>query len=150
MPKKRTGTAARYSNAINSEFARASGWVAQVRRLTQQDHDWFLITDAYSLIGTAEYEAAAQLLARAAQGASYRRQIDLVAFATSIWSRALIKAGRVKEGLSRLDEAMLPVIDGDASPRARSMTYCAAIAVVVSRAAVARRPAACARNGQSC
>ncbi|HEX5905749.1 MAG TPA: response regulator transcription factor [Propionibacteriaceae bacterium] len=113
---------------INAEFARANGWVAQVRRLTQQDHDWFLITDAYSLIGTAEYEAAAQLLARAAQGASYRRQIDLVAFATTIWSRALIKAGRLKEGLSRLDEAMLPVIDGDASPRARSMMYCAAIA----------------------
>lgn len=40
----------------------------------------------------------------------------------------MIKAGRVKEGLSRLDEAMLPVIDGDASPRARSMMYCAAIA----------------------
>jgi tetratricopeptide (TPR) repeat protein len=42
---------------INAEFARANGWVAQVRRLTQQDHDWFLITDAYSLIGIAEYEA---------------------------------------------------------------------------------------------
>jgi DNA-binding CsgD family transcriptional regulator len=113
---------------INAEFARANGWVAQVRRLTQQDHDWFLITDAYSLIGMAEYEAAAQLLARAAQDASHRRQIDLVAFATTIWGRALIKAGRLKEGLSRLDEAMLPVIDGDASPRARSMMYCAAIA----------------------
>jgi DNA-binding CsgD family transcriptional regulator len=113
---------------INAEFARANGWVAQVRRLTQQDHDWFLITDAYSLIGTAEYEAAAKLLARAAQDASHRRQIDLVAFATTIWGRALIKAGRLKEGLSRLDEAMLPVIDGEASPRARSMMYCAAIA----------------------
>jgi hypothetical protein len=68
----------------------------------------------------AEYEAAAQLLAHAAQNASYRRQIDLVVFATTIWGRALIKAGRLKEGLSRLDEAMLPVIDGDASPRARA------------------------------
>jgi DNA-binding CsgD family transcriptional regulator len=113
---------------INAEFARANGWVAQVRRLTQQDHDWFLITDAYSLIGAAEYEAAAQLLARAAQDASHRRQVDLVAFATTIWGRALIKSGRLKEGLSRLDEAMLPVIDGDASPRARTMMYCAAIA----------------------
>lgn len=113
---------------INAEFARANGWVAQARRLTQQDHDWFLITDAYSLIGMAEYEAAAELLARAAQDAAYRRQIDLVVFATTVWGRALIKAGRVKEGLSRLDEAMLPVIDGDASPRARSMMYCAAIA----------------------
>jgi DNA-binding CsgD family transcriptional regulator len=40
----------------------------------------------------------------------------------------LIKAGRLEEGLSRLDEAMLPVIERDTSPRATSMMYCAAIA----------------------
>jgi DNA-binding CsgD family transcriptional regulator/tetratricopeptide (TPR) repeat protein len=122
---------------IDAEFARANGWVAQVRRLAQErldqpelmdDHGWLLVTDAYSLIAMADYDAAVQLLARAAEDASRRRQIDLVAFATAVWGRALIKGGRLKDGLSRLDEAMLPVIDGDTSPRARSMLYCAAIA----------------------
>ena len=138
---------------INAEFARANGWVAQVRRLAQErlveevpipealvsqehhgypvpidNHGWLVITDAYSLIAIADYDAAIPLLSRAAADAARGRQIDLHAFATTVLGRALIKAGRLKEGLSRLDEAMLPVIDGDTSPRARSMLYCAAIA----------------------
>ena len=141
---------------INTEFARANGWVSQVRRLLQErsaqadpasgdlhthnlppgpgrplpvdDHAWFLVADAYSLIAAADYDAAAQLLARAAEIGSWQRQTDLVAFATCIWGRALIKAGRITDGLSRLDEAMLLVIDRDTSPRATSMLYCSAIA----------------------
>ena len=49
--------------------------------------------------------------------ASRRRETDLIAFATTVWGRALIKAGRLEEGLSRLDEAMLPVVERDTSPR---------------------------------
>lgn len=141
---------------INAEFARANGWVSQVRRLLQErlaqtdlaaddlrpkdlparpDHPlpmddtaWFLVADAYSLIAAADYDAAAQLLARAAEIGSRHRQADLVAFATCVWGRALIKSGRIMEGLSRLDEAMLLVIDRDTSPRATSLLYCSAIA----------------------
>ena len=140
---------------INAEFARANGWVAQVRRLAHDrlaqqgpaevlpgqelaarqnrpvpidDNGWLLVTDAYSLIAVADYQAAAHLLARASEVASRQGQTDLVAFATTVWGRALIKAGRLKDGLSRLDEAMLSVIDRDTSPRATSMLYCSAIA----------------------
>ena len=69
-----------------------------------------------------------QLLARAAAVASRHGQTDLVAFATTVWGRALIKAGRLQEGLSRLDEAMVAVIDRDTSPRTTSLLYCSAIA----------------------
>ena len=114
---------------INAEFARASGWAAQVRRtLPDQDNGWLLVTEAYFLIAAADYDQAAQLLARAAEMATRRRETDLVAFATTVWGRALIKAGRLKEGLSRLDEAMLAVVERDTSPRATSMLYCSAIA----------------------
>jgi DNA-binding CsgD family transcriptional regulator len=140
---------------MNREYARANGWVAQVRRLAQErlaqegpaqedpapalpadvtrpvpmeDNGWLLVTDAYALIGLTDYEAAVQLLARAAQLASRSGQTDLVAFATTVWGRALIKAGRLKDGLSRLDEAMLSVIDRDTSARATSLLYCSAIA----------------------
>jgi hypothetical protein len=44
-----------------------------------------------------------------------------------MWGRALIKSGRLKEGFSRLDEAILLVVDYDTSPRATSMLYCSAI-----------------------
>jgi tetratricopeptide (TPR) repeat protein len=83
---------------INAEFARASGWAAQVRRrLPDQDDGWLLVTDAYFLIAAADYHQAAQLLARAADAASRQGETDLVAFATTVWGRALIKAGSLKE-----------------------------------------------------
>jgi DNA-binding CsgD family transcriptional regulator len=140
---------------INAEFAPANGWVAQVRRLAQErlapgvraaedplaqehpahpdrplpitDDGWLLVAEAYSLIAVGDYDAAVQLLARAAEGGSRHRETDLVGFATMMWGRALIKSGRLKEGLSRLDEAMLLVVDYDTSPRATSMLYCSAI-----------------------
>jgi DNA-binding CsgD family transcriptional regulator/tetratricopeptide (TPR) repeat protein len=114
---------------INAEFARARGWAAQLRRsMPDVDNGWLLFTEAYFMIATGDYDQAAQLLARAADMGSRRRDTDLIAFATTVWGRALIKAGRFEEGLSRLDEAMLPVMERDTSPRATSMMYCSAIA----------------------
>jgi DNA-binding NarL/FixJ family response regulator len=114
---------------INAEFARASGWAAQVRRsMPDVDNGWLLFLEAYFLIAGADYDQAARLLARAAEMASRRGEPDLVAFATTVWGRALIKGGRLQDGLSRLDEAMVPVVERDTSPRATSMMYCSAIA----------------------
>jgi DNA-binding CsgD family transcriptional regulator len=114
---------------INTEFARASGWAAQVRRsMPDVDNGWLLVADAYFLLAAANYDQAAQLLASAADAGSRQGDTDLIAFATTVWGRALIKAGRLKEGFSRLDEAMLPVVERDTSPRATSMLYCSAIA----------------------
>ena len=114
---------------VNAEFSRASGWAAQVRRSVQDvNHGWLLFTQAYFLIASAEFDQAAQLLARAAEDGSRRGETDLLAFATTVWGRALIKAGRLPEGLSRLDEAMVLVAELKTSPRATSMLYCSAIA----------------------
>jgi DNA-binding CsgD family transcriptional regulator len=140
---------------INAEFARANGWLAQVRSLVKErviadvpaaadshapkrparpdqpgpidDNGWLLVGDAYALIAAADYDSAVQLLTRAAESGSRRRQTDLVAFATMMCGRALIKSGRLQDGLGRLDEAMLLVVDHDTSPRATSMLYCSAI-----------------------
>jgi hypothetical protein len=96
---------------INAEYARANGWLTQVRRLALergvralsisqeslaeqqpartdsspliQDNGWFLVSDAYSLIATADYSAATQLLALPAEDASRHREIDLIAFPPS-------------------------------------------------------------------
>ena len=46
-----------------------------------------------------------------------------------MWGRALVKAGRLDEGLAHLDEAMLAIIDRTTTPRATSMLYCSAISV---------------------
>jgi hypothetical protein len=75
------------------------------RPLPVTDDGWLLVAEAYSLIAVGDYDAAVQLLARAAEGGSRHRETDLVGFATMMWGRALIKSGRLKEGLSRLDDA---------------------------------------------
>jgi tetratricopeptide (TPR) repeat protein len=114
---------------LNAEFARASGWAAQVRRsMPDVDNGWLLMLEGYFAIFTADYDQAAQLLARAADAGSRQGETDLVASAITVWGRALIKGGRLKEGLSRLDEAMVPVVERDTSPRMTSMMYCSAIA----------------------
>jgi hypothetical protein len=76
---------------INAEFARANGWVAQVRRLADKrtadegpaDEDsptpidgngWLLVADAYSHVAAADYDRAVHLVARAAEAATRRGQ----------------------------------------------------------------------------
>ncbi len=129
---------------INGEFARASGWAALMRgrleRVPEQSgarptdvpapreaSGWLLVTDGYGLIRSSRYEEAGGVLEIAARLGADHAETDLTAFATTMWGRALIKAGRLDEGLTHLDEAMLTIVDRDTTPRATSMLYCSAI-----------------------
>lgn len=130
---------------INGEFSRAGGWAALMRdeagRASPggvaepsktdgpiEDSGWLLVTEAYGLIGSGRYEEAGGVLELAARLGASRADTDLRVFATTMWGRALVKAGRLGEGLARLDEAMLAIVDRDTTPRATSMLYCGAIA----------------------
>jgi tetratricopeptide (TPR) repeat protein len=80
---------------INAEFARASGWAAQVRRsMPDVDNGWLVFLEGYFSVAAADYDQAARLLARAADAGTRQGEIDLVASATTVWGRALIKAGK--------------------------------------------------------
>lgn len=67
------------------------------------------------------------LLTRAAEQGASHDDVDLTTIATVMAGRALTRAGRLEEGLARLDEAMLTITDGLTSPRATSAMYCACI-----------------------
>ncbi|MET0782329.1 MAG: response regulator transcription factor [Microbacterium sp.] len=119
--------------ALDGEFARAAGWAARVRALAGEQPGeggggWPLVMEAYGLVAAGEYEDAARLTHRAAELGARQGAVDLFAYATTIWGRALLKAGRFAEGLRRLDEAMLLVTEGVTSPRVTSMLYCSSIA----------------------
>lgn len=130
---------------INGEFSRAGGWASLMRGLigwvpenrgagpaeipaSTEDSGWLLITEAYGLIGTRRYEEAGGVLETAARLGASKAETDLKAFATTMWGRALVKSGRLGEGLSHLDEAMVAIVDRETTPRATSMLYCSAIA----------------------
>ena len=55
-------------------------------------------------------------------------EADLVALARSLHGRALLRQGRVGEGLACLDEAMVAATAGELSPVVTGIVYCAVIA----------------------
>lgn len=114
------------------EFARASGWMARLRELAEQlavdeEPGWLFIAAAHRCIGQRRYDdARAELTGALAQGRE-RGDVDLETFAILLTARSLLLAGRLEEGLARMDDAMLRVTGGQTSPRMTSMLYCAAI-----------------------
>ncbi|WP_245827909.1 helix-turn-helix transcriptional regulator [Sinomonas mesophila] len=130
--------------ALNNEFARANGWMARVRELGElsgewHEHGWFLITMAFGRIGAGDYGGARSVLARAHEEAVAAADPDQLAFTTLLNGRALIKSGRLRDGLEQLDGAMLRVLSGETSPRVTSLLYCAAIGVCHQEAREASR-----------
>ena len=113
------------------EMARASGWVARLRNLTDELHarepGWLRVLDAYRGIAEERYDEARGLLTDAVAQGNERHDVDLVTYGTILTGRALLKDGAVIAGLDTLDEAMLRVTSGQTSPRATSNLYCSGI-----------------------
>jgi DNA-binding CsgD family transcriptional regulator/tetratricopeptide (TPR) repeat protein len=116
---------------LNGEFAQANGWMARARELGPDDpgeeSGWLLITTAYGRIAAGAHDEALKLLASARQGAAKVHDVDQLAFATLLTGRALVRSGRLTEGLDWLDDAMLRVLAGETTPRTTSLLFCAAI-----------------------
>ena len=116
---------------LNGEFAQANGWLARARELGPDDAGeepgWLLITTAYGRIAAGAYDEAVMLLARARERAARVHDGDQLAFSTLLTGRALVKSGRLAEGLDWLDDAMLRVLSGGTTPRVTSLLFCAAI-----------------------
>ncbi|MBT2515779.1 response regulator transcription factor [Arthrobacter sp. ISL-30] len=116
---------------LNSEFAQANGWMARARELGPDDAGeepgWLLIITAYGRIAAGAYDEAGMLLARVRERAARVHDADQLAFSTLLTGRALVKSGRLADGLDWLDDAMLRVVAGETTPRVTSLLFCAAI-----------------------
>ena len=113
-----------------SEFARAGGWMARLgdlaERLGAAEPGWLSIAAAHRYIAQQHYGDARAVLTGALAQARESGEIDLETFAILLTARSLL-AGRLQEGLARMEDAMLRVTSGRTSPRMTSMLYCAAI-----------------------
>ena len=114
-----------------SEFARAGGWMARLgdlaERLGAAEPGWLSIAAAHRYIAQQQYDDARAVLTGALAQARESGEIDLETFAILLTARSLLLAGRLQEGLARMEDAMLRVTGGRTSPRMTSMLYCAAI-----------------------
>jgi DNA-binding CsgD family transcriptional regulator len=115
------------------EHAQASGWLARAGRLLEDEPEecaergYLLAPVALRQVVAGDYEAAGRTAAQAVAIGRRAADGDLVAFALSIHGRAMVRAGRVGEGLVLLDEAMVAVVAGELSSPVAGTVYCSVI-----------------------
>ena len=119
--------------SASGEPAVGAGWVARAHRLIEDEPEdarergYLLIHEMFRLLGTGDFAAAAACCERIAEIGRKWDDADLVAFALSGLGRCHLYAGRVREGLARLDEAMVALATGEVSPIMAGHVYCAMI-----------------------
>jgi ATP/maltotriose-dependent transcriptional regulator MalT len=118
---------------IRGEAGPAGGWFGRVQRLVEREGDcveqgYLLIPAAFQQQAMGDYEAAYAAAKRAAEIGERFRNADLFAAAVHFQGLIRIAQGRVEEGLSHLDEAMVAVTAGELSPILTGVVYCGVIA----------------------
>jgi DNA-binding NarL/FixJ family response regulator len=119
--------------ALRGEMGRATGWLGRARRLLDRqgrdcaEQGYLLIPVAAHQEATGDYAAAQASAAAAAEIGARFGDADLLAIALHEQGSALVKMGRLEEGLALLDEAMVAVTAGELSPIVTGLVYCSVI-----------------------
>jgi DNA-binding CsgD family transcriptional regulator len=115
------------------EAARGEGWLARARRQLAEESaecaelGYLALPAAIGQVYGGE-AAAAFAAAEGAAGIGERcGDRDLVAFAMLVQGRALMRMGRIAEGMSLLDEVMVSVLGDEVSPMLAGDVYCSVI-----------------------
>lgn len=122
--------------ALQGDDSAGSGWMSRAQRLVRDDPDapehgyLICLLEVEPMVeGAAPLDErnAAALLASARRVQDLGRRHgdpDLVALGLLGEGRALVRRGRVTEGMALLDEAMLAILSGDMSPQWVGHVYC--------------------------
>jgi DNA-binding CsgD family transcriptional regulator len=115
------------------EHARSAGWLAKARRLLDQtkgecaEHGYVALPGAIEQIYAGDLAGAMEVVDAAVLLGERCGDADLVAFARCVQGRALIRLGRVAEGMALLDEVMVTVVTDDVSPVLVGDLYCTVV-----------------------
>ena len=116
------------------EEGHATAMIQQAQRLADgfgrecAAHGYLVLLAAQKELMTGN-DPASEALARQALAVGERCcDIDLIAFARCYLGRALVRQGRIGEGIALLDEAMLPAAEAKLSPIVTGLIYCNVIA----------------------
>jgi DNA-binding CsgD family transcriptional regulator len=120
------------------EVSRATGWFSRGRRLLERlersgqgcvvERGYLLVPEVLRQVSSGEYEAGRATAAAQAEIGERFGDVDLISWALHAQGRALIRLGRVGEGLTLLDEAMVAVVAGELSSALfTGLIYCSAI-----------------------
>ena len=119
---------------FRGRIARARGWFARANReLESEERDcvergFLLIPVWLEQMAGGDYEAGYGTAGEAAAIGERFGDADLMWLARDEQGRALVKQGRVEEGLRLVDEALLATTAGELSPVVTGIVYCNTIA----------------------
>jgi len=121
-----------YDHALVGEDALANGWLERTRR--HCGHVEGSVAAGFLAVAESDHAAWAGVLddavahaERAVELGSATADADLMAMALQAKGRALVACGRVDEGVSALDEAMVAVVNGELDPLFTGWVYCNAL-----------------------
>jgi DNA-binding CsgD family transcriptional regulator len=115
------------------QLAQASGWLARARRVLDDAaadsavRGYLVLTDAIRAALAGEVARAHELFSQAEAIGQRFGDSDLIAFGRQGQGRALIRMGRLAEGLALLDEVMVAVTAGELTPLSMGDIYCSVI-----------------------
>jgi len=118
---------------LRGEMGPGSGWLGRAQRLLEHEEGdsvergYLLMPLVFRHEAAGDFAAGSAVAAEAAAIAERFGDAEGFALATHTQGQMLIKAGRVKEGLALLDEAMVAVTAGELSPIVTGLTYCGVI-----------------------
>jgi DNA-binding CsgD family transcriptional regulator len=119
--------------ASRGAIAPASGWLGRAQRLLETwpaeaaEHGLLLIPRVFQHEAAGEFEAGAAAAGEAAAIAERFGDRELSAIALHAQGRMLVRGGRLREGLARLDESMVVVTTRDVWPFVVGIVYCGVI-----------------------
>jgi ATP/maltotriose-dependent transcriptional regulator MalT len=121
-----------FTSMLNGEMARASGWLSRAGRLLDGCPDcaekgYLLLPVALRSFQSGDpVSAYASFVEAVAIGDRFRDK-DLTALALQGQGRALIRQGKISNGLALLDEAMVAVTAGEVSALTAGGVYCSVL-----------------------
>jgi DNA-binding NarL/FixJ family response regulator len=115
------------------QAAPGRGWLARARRLLDDrqldcvERGYLLLPNAIERVMAGDFEAAGSIFEQAASIGDRFGDHDLRALARHGRGRALTRLGKIHEGASLFDEAMVAVMANEVSPIAAGVVYCGVI-----------------------
>ena len=116
------------------QTARASGWLGRAERLVDPNGQdcaecgYLRLLRIFRLAAAGDHAAALTAATEVATIGDRFKDPDLSALGRNFQGRAMIRQGRLSEGLRCLDEAMVAATGGELSPVVTGLIYCDAIA----------------------
>lgn len=120
--------------AVRGRASHAAGWFGRAQRLADRgsrdsvEHGYLLVPTVLKRAGERDWKGVTQVAKRVERVAERHGEADLFALAAHERGHALVRLGRVEQGLQLMDEVMVSVTAGELSPVVTGLVYCSVIA----------------------